>query len=122
MSEIYNDVGGLPLFDEVPAPPTGPQVDDFGYDEGLPPAFARFLATEDGQAFWRAIQEAALAVFRRGETRFSPRGFLAHYRDTNKVRINNIFSPWFADMLVAAHPELLDIVERRKRKKPGPFV
>jgi len=56
------------------------------------------------------------------ETRFSPRGFLAHYRDSKKVRINNNFSPWFADMLVAEHPQLVDIVERRVRKAAGPTL
>ena len=47
---------------------------------------------------------------------------MAHYRDTKKVRLNNNFSPWFADLLVAKHPQLIDIVERRVRRKIGPTL
>lgn len=106
------------LFD-APPPPTGPKADVFTEADGRTPAFWRFFRSEDGRQFWATIQRDALSALDAGEKRFSPRGFLASYRDREKVRVNNIFSPWFADMLVLAHPELIDIIERRKRTKPG---
>jgi hypothetical protein len=108
------------LFDAAPPPPTGPAADPYSREDGKPPAFTKFMDSEDGPPFWRALQDAALDAFRRQEERFSPRGFLAHYRDTKKVRLNNNFSPWFADMLVTEHPQLIDVIERRKRTKEGP--
>jgi len=110
------------LFDRPPPPPTGPLADSYSREEGKPHAFIKFMESEDGPVFWRALEDAALDAFKRQETRFSPRGFLAHYRDTKKVRINNNFSPWFADQLVAEHPQLLDLIERRVRKKEGPSI
>ena len=105
---------------EPPSPPTGPLADRYTRAEGKPPAFIKFMASEDGPPFWRSLQDAALDAFRRQETRFSCASFIWHYRDTKKVRLNNNFSPWFADMLVTEHPHLIDIVERRVRKKAGP--
>jgi hypothetical protein len=122
MSKTLDQFGGLPMFDDPPPPPTGPEAEPHTREEGKPPAFQRFLESDDGKLFWEEIQSAALEAYRAGEKRFSPRGFLAHYRDTKKVRVNNVFSPWFADLLVAKYPALLDIIERRVRKKKGPEV
>ena len=104
----------------VPAPPTGPAAEVYSREAGKPPALIKFMESDDGPPFWLALEEAALAALGRRERRFSARGFLAHWRDTKRVRINNDFSPWFADRLVAKHPQLIDIIERRVRKKPGP--
>jgi len=104
----------------APSPPTGPAAEAYSREEGKPSAFTAFMESADGTPFWRALEAAALDALARGETRFSPRGFLAHYRDTKRVRINNNFSPWLADQLVAEHPQLVDIVERRVRKAAGP--
>jgi hypothetical protein len=106
----------------APSPPTGPAAAVYRREDGRPSAFTAFMKSEDGTPFWRALEAAALDALARRETRFSPRGFLAHYRDSKKVRINNNFSPWFADMLVAEHPQLVDIVERRVRKAAGPTL
>jgi len=106
----------------VPSPPTGPAAEVYSREEGKPSAFTAFMESADGTPFWRALEAAALDALARREARFSPRGFLAHYRDSKRVRINNNFSPWFADMLVAEHPQLVDIVERRVRKKTGPSL
>lgn len=120
--EIQDTKAQVDLFERAPSPPTGPLADPHTREEGKPLGFVKFMESDDGAPFWRALQDAALDAFRRQETRFSPRGFLAHYRDTKKVRLNNNFSPWFADMLVTEHPHLIDIVERRMRKKAGPSI
>ena len=104
----------------TPAPPTGPAAEVYSREEGKPLAFTKFMDSEDGPQFWRALQDAALDALARQETRFSTRTFLARYRDDEKVRINDHFSPWFADELVVKYPRLIDIIERRARKKPGP--
>lgn len=104
----------------LPDPPTGPKADTFDDEEGQPHAYVEFRASERGQNFWRALEAAALSRLRSGEGRFSTRTFLSQYRDDFKFRINNIFSPWLADDLIVKHPALLDIIERRVRKKPGP--
>ena len=101
-------------------PPTGPAAKTYSHEEGRPHAFIKFMEGDDGPPFWRALEAAALDALARQETRFSPRGFLVHYRDTKRVRINNNFSPWLADDLVADHPQLIDIIERRVRRKEGP--
>jgi len=105
----------------IPDPPTGPVAETYTDEEGMPPAFVRFLESDNGVEFWAQIQVSALHALRSGEKRFSCLGFLHLHREVQKVRVNNTYAPWFADMLVAAHPELLEIVERRKRTKPGPF-
>lgn len=104
----------------VPDPPTGPPAAPYDREDGRPEKYVAFRATEDGEAFWVRLTQDALGALQEGESRFSTRTFLARYRDEQKVRINDHFSPWFADDLVAAYPELLDIVERRARKKRGP--
>jgi hypothetical protein len=101
-------------------PPTGPAAKPYSREEGKPHAFIKFMESEDGPPFWQAVQDAALSALARQETRFSTRTFLARYRDDNKVRINDHFSPWLADDLVADHPQLIDIIERRVRRKEGP--
>ena len=59
-----------------------------------------------------AAQEAVM----RGDKRFSVLGYIHAYRVLYRVRINNTYAPWVADELVREHPELLEIIERRKRK------
>ena len=105
LEKAENDTTQISLFN-APAPPTGPTADKYSREEGKPHAFIKF----------------ALDAFRRQEKRFSTRTFLARYRDDEKVRINDHFSPWFADQLVTNHPQLIDIIERRIRKKEGPPI
>ena len=121
MSKYLDQLGGLPIFEPPSPPPTGPEADEYTEEDGRPPAFERFLASEEGQEFWGEIQRSALDASGRGESRFSCLGFIHSYRDSHKARVNNSYAPWFADILVMAHPELVDIIERRVRKKPGPF-
>lgn len=119
MSKVLDNIGGLPLFDTPP--PSGPEAEEYTKDEKTQKAFYRLLAEETGQAFWEYLQKAALAALHEGEKRFSVRGALYEFRTLKKGRIANDFTPWFADKLVAHHPELDDIVQRKKRTKDGPY-
>jgi len=116
MSETLNQLSGLPLFKPPPPPPTGPEGEGYTKEDSQPPAFIRLLETDRGKEVWSSLEWAALQAHARGERRFSIRGFL----DTKKVSVNNAFAPWFADLLVATHPPLLEIIERRKRTRSSP--
>jgi hypothetical protein len=102
----------------VPAPPSGPVAKDPG--ESTRVAFWQFLTTGAGAVFWNRLEHKATEAFRAGKTRFSPRTFVAWYRDEYGLQINNDFSPWLADELVSRHPYLGKIIERRARTKAGP--
>lgn len=107
----------LDLFDEPPEPPTGPAAEVPSPGDGSFRAYLRFRNTAPGQQAWAWIVEVALTRYGQGERRISPRTLVAEARDVLKVRINDHFSPWIADDLVVLRPELLDVIERRKRRK-----
>jgi len=106
--------------DLAPPPPTGPKVEVFTATDGQPAAYLAWRGTEEGSAYWEQLVAEAHQAFAANELRFSTRTHLAYYRDQRHIRINDHFSPWLADDLVTAFPQLLDIVERRARKKAGP--
>ena len=58
MSKTLDNTGGTPLFNQPPPPPpTGPKAEEYTPEEGRPPAFAKFLASDEGQEFWRQMQQ-----------------------------------------------------------------
>ena len=113
---INQGVGGLPIFD-APPPPTGPKATEYTKDDGKWERFQTFRHSEAGREFWEWLLNKALEAIQRGDKRFSVRTWTAVYRDYYGVGITNDFTPWFADELVATHPQLLDIIQRKTRKK-----
>ncbi len=103
------------LFDAPPQPPTGPAADPHPKNDGGVEAFRAFLATPEGAVFWSSARGAARAARRAGERRWSARTYLAWFRDVHHIRMNDHWSPYLADMLVQNDPDLLDIIERRRR-------
>jgi hypothetical protein len=101
----------------APAAPSGPNVEAPTPAAGTPEAYALWRKTAEGVEFWDALKRTGLEAFNAGDKRFSTRTFLARYRDDFKVKINDHFSPWLATDLIAAIPQLADIVEQRVRKK-----
>jgi hypothetical protein len=97
----------------TPAPPTGPAAEIPNRAAGSYGAYLEWRDTDVGQRFFNEARAAALEA----DGRFSPRSFLAWFRDEYKVRVNDHFSPYLADELITACPELEAIIERRKRKK-----
>lgn len=100
-----------------PPPPTGPAADPHTPESGTYRAYEAWLLTEEGAAAFAWVEAKALEQVAAGATRVSPRTLVARARDALRARINDHFTPWIADDLVAKRPELLDVVERRKRKK-----
>ena len=101
----------------LPAPPTGPAAEPYHKEDGTPEALRAFLATEEGQTFWYAALSEARATSQ--DDRFSVLGFIHDFRREHKVRVNNSFAPYLADLLVLEDPDLEAVIERRKRKKEG---
>lgn len=95
-------------------PPSGPKAVPFTDPEGSPEAYRAFMAGEIGLELWKDLVGAAQASYEQGK-RFSTRTFIAKYRERYGVRINDHFSPWLADELVANDVRLDAIVERRRR-------
>ena len=102
----------------TPPPPTGPKAEVHTEESGKPDRFVKFMASDEGITLFDHMKRAALGALRAGRKRFSVRAWVDSTE--NLVRVNNAFSPWFADELVTAHPELLPIVERRVRTRTGP--
>jgi len=103
------------LFD-IPDPPTGPAK-----MPSQPNTFAGYLAwrrSDAGLKVWRAIEDEALRRLAHGDRRVSPKGLVEWIRAAGN-EINNTHTAWLADDLCRRHPELIDVIERRARRKHG---
>ena len=122
---INQGVGGLPLFGQpssvdgrdAPPPPSGPLGTASTKADAKWERFEAFRYSEQGVEFWQWLSNKALAALEAGDTRFSVRTWTAFYRDHYGVGITNDFTPWLADELVARHPQLLTIIQRKLRRK-----
>ena len=112
------------MFDEgdPPPPPTGPLADPYHSPDNRPEKFIAFMESDNGKTFMARAAGAALAALRQGDARFSVLGYIHTYRAIHSERVNNTFAPWVADELVRRHPDLVDLIERRKRRKEGPQI
>ena len=108
--------------DDPPPPPTGPLADPYHNSDNRPEKFIAFMESDNGKTFMARAAGAALAALRQGDARFSVLGYIHTYRAIHNERVNNTFAPWVADELVARHPRLVDLIERRKRRKAGPQI
>lgn len=108
------------LFSPPPEPPSGPQRDPRRYTglAGSWRGYELWKATEEGRRAFAYIERAALDQAARGEARVSPRTLVAQVRERLKLEVNDHYSAWIADDLVARHPAaLLSVIERRKRRR-----
>ena len=100
-----------------PPPPSGPEGRIPSRPEGEYHSYLVWKQSPDGHRACAWILDRVMARLRAGEQRISTRTILCECRDALKVEINNIYSPWIADDLIVRYPELLDVIERRKRRK-----
>ncbi len=103
----------------APSPPTGPEAESYGREDGKPERFAAFLETTDGQAFIHYAASTARQALSRGDKRFSVLGYIHEYRALHRIRLNNSWAPLVADEILKRHPSLEQIIERRARKTAG---
>ena len=80
-------------------------------------AYRQWVVTVEGQVAFDWIERMAVEQLAAGADRVSPRTLVARARDHLHARINDHFTAWIADDLVIRHPHLLDVIERRKRRK-----
>ncbi len=107
----------LALLPDAADPPTGPLADPHPAASGTYSAYLEWLVTEDGIRAFIWVETMALEQLAAGAARISPRTLVARARDRFKIGINDHYTPWIADDLVTRQPALLELVERRKRKK-----
>ena len=108
-----------PTLWEVPSPPSGPQTDvrKFTREAGTHRAYVWWRTeTEEGRRVFAYVERCALTEAARGETRISIRTLAEQARMRLKIEMNDHYSPWMADDLLARHPHLIDLVERRRRR------
>lgn len=105
------------LFHQPPEPPSGPPTDVREFEAGHA-GYVAWKATELGWRAWRYMEAMALDLAARRELRIGAKALVEQARRnlTPKVEINNNWTCLIADDLVARHPHLEELIERRKRK------
>ena len=109
------------LFAPPPEPPSGPATDPRKFT-GEPPdvatRYAAWKASKGGWRAWRYMEATALDLAARGELRISVKYLAEQARRAlePKVELDNRFTARIADDLVARHPHLEALIERRKRR------
>jgi len=102
---------------EPPEPPSGPQKDVRRFVGSTYPQYVAWKHTEDGWRVWRYVERVALDLAAAGEERIGVKALVEKARQATKLEANNSWSCLLADDLVAAHPHLTTLIERRKRRK-----
>lgn len=102
---------------DLPAPPTGPEADVPGPDANRHAAYLEWRQTRDGACAWVWIKGQASRLGAMDATRISVKGLVEQCRAELKVEINNTYTAWIADDLVRWDPRLLNLIERRRRRK-----
>lgn len=115
----------LPLFDQPPSGPACRMV--ASHRANTRAGYLAWRGTEDGLAVWELVQRKALAIlsaanraYVTGTTwkppRISTKAIVEQVRAELRLEVNNSYTAMFADDLVVRYPELLECIERRKRK------
>jgi hypothetical protein len=105
------------LFEEAPAPPTGPTKIAPDAEANHYTVYCEWRETEEGKKVWEFVVAEALLLARAGEKRISVNALCEQARHKLKALVNNTYRAWIADDLVVQYPELLPVIERRRRTK-----
>lgn len=108
------------LFAPLPEQPTGPESEGYTKEDGTAEKFVLFKMSESGKLFIDTLHAMAEVALLRGEERFSVLTAMGVARGKTKLRANNSFAPWIADELCERDPRLLDIIQRKTRRKAAP--
>ena len=104
------------MFD-IPDPPTGPAKRPASANTFR--GYLHWRGTPDGEAFWAELVHRTLRLHRSGAQRISVNRLHDDVRGDLKIEANNTYRPWLADDLCRRWPELMAVIERRKRRKAG---
>lgn len=99
----------------APSPPTGPTTMPPPKSAGRREDYEAWKASE-GIEVYAFIEAEALRRLAAGERRISVNAMHELARARFKWELNNSFRPYIADDLVTDHPELLAVIERRRRR------
>ena len=106
-----------PTLWDAPPPPSGPAKDVRRFVGSTYERYVRWRTeTPEGRQAFSYIAGAALVAAERGDKRISVNRLVEEARARLHVEINNTARAWLADDLIARHPHLADVVERRKRR------
>jgi hypothetical protein len=107
-----------PTLWDAPPPPSGPQKDVSRFIGGTYERYVRWRTeTPEGRRAFSYITGAALVAAERGDTRVSINRLVEQARAALHVEIDNTARAWISDDIIARHPHLTDVIERRKRRK-----
>jgi hypothetical protein len=102
---------------DPPAPPTGPVADVPTREANRYASYLEWRETIRGADAWAWLRNRARSLLLTGEQRISTKGLVEDCRAALKVEINNTYTAWLADDLVRWDPRLLNLIERRRRRK-----
>lgn len=103
---------------DLPAPPTGPAVETPTREQNRYAAYVEWRQSREGACAWVSIKDRVRELLlHKAEPRISVKGLVEQCRAEMTVKINNTYTAWIADDLVRWDPRLLNLIERRKRRK-----
>jgi len=103
---------------ELPSPPTGPAVETPTREQNRYVAYLEWRGTRDGSCVWAYLKARVRELLlHKPDPRISVKGLVEACRAELKVEINNTYTAWLADDLVRWDPRLLNLIERRRRRK-----
>ncbi len=106
-----------PTLWDTPSPPSGPAKDVRRFVGSTRARYERWRTeTPEGRQAFKWIAGAALVAAERGDKRISVNRLVEQARADLLVEIDNTARSWIADDLIARHPHLVDLIERRKRR------
>ncbi len=98
-----------------PDPPTGPVVEPPPKSKNTLAAYRIWRESAEGLAVWRYVSEQALSMANGNAKRISTKTLVEAARLRMKLEINNSYTAYFADDLVVEYPQMLNLIERRRR-------
>lgn len=108
------DYRDTPLF--APQPPSGPQTAPPPRAMNRYAAYSAWKRSEEGAQVFGWMLHQARKQLAAGQERIGVKALFEDARKEFRVELNNVWTHWVSDDLVAADPTLLPVIERRVRK------
>ena len=99
--------------------PSGPPSDPPSQPTGTRECYLAWRATEEGGRAWGAIRAYAAELMAQQPRRVSTKHIVETIRLRLHVKINNSWTCFIADDLIAWQPAFRDVIDRRVRRVQG---